>query len=136
MPVSESWPAFFSVRYWPISLTMSVASRTAWMSSSRNRANGAPRLLQEPAPGKEELLVRAEGKSVRHPGDVVGDASGHVPRGQMVLLGDLLRMVQVVGEQRSEQGDRLLLLLGRGVAEVDALEQERAELVEGPEAVI
>src|SRR5690242_3104245 len=124
MPVSESCPAFFSVRYWPISLTMSVRSRTSATSSCLilPATRAPPQLLQEPAPGKEELLVRPEGKPVRHPGDVVGDAGGRVPRSQMVLLGDLVGMVEVVGEQRPQERHGLVLLVVRGVAQVDVLE--------------
>src|SRR4051812_38775690 len=98
---------------------MSVRSRTSWTSSCLILpATRAPSvLLQEPAPGKEELLVRPEGEPVRHPGDVVGDAGGRVPRGQMVLLGDLVRMVQVVREQRPQERHGLVLLVGGRVAQ-------------------
>src|SRR6266511_1022314 len=97
---------------------MSVRSRTSSTSSERIRP-AIPWLsflrvrslrLQQPALGKEELLVCPEGEPVGHPRDVVGDLGGQVARDSPVFARHGLRMLKVVREQRSDQLHDLFLL--------------------------
>src|SRR5438093_10952937 len=112
---------------------MSVRSLTASMSSCRIRATPLLIALQEPAPGKEEPLVRPKSVPVRHAGDVVRDPRGQVPRGSLVLGRKFGRMLQVVLEQIPEQLDRLVVILVSALPEVYLGEHEVAEIVQRPE---
>src|SRR6266480_5928300 len=105
---------------------MSVRSLTASMSSCRIRATPLLIALQEPAPGKEEPLVRPKSVPVRHAGDVVRDSGAQVPRGPLVLRGKFGRMFQVVLEQIPGQLDGLVVILVGALPEVHLGEHEVA----------
>src|SRR4029077_6415954 len=121
-------------------LTMSARSRTASTSSCLIRpgtvrsprvprsATGPP--LQEPALGKEQPFVLPERVPVGHPGDVVGHAGRQVAGRAGVLGRDRIRVFKVVPEERPDQLDGLLLLLGGLRTQVDAYEQEVPKAVE------
>src|SRR4026209_2345703 len=112
---------------------MSVRSRTAATSSSLILpATFLPsifssRRLEQPALGKEQLLVDPQSVPVRHAGDVVGDTGRKVSRRPMVLLRHLLRVIEVVREQAPDHRDRLVLLRTGLVPKVDVVEQELAQ---------
>src|ERR1041385_6796875 len=119
-----------------MALTMSARSRTASTSSCLIRpATWCPPLgvppLQQPALGKEELLVGPECVPVGHARDVVGDVGPQVAGRAQVLLRDLLRMLKVVREERPDQRDGLLLFGTSLAPQVDPVEQEVPQLVQG-----
>ena len=62
--------------------------------------------LEQPALGKEELLVDPQSVPVRHAGDVVGDAGRQVSRRPMVLLRHLLRDARGSARTGPDQRDR------------------------------
>src|SRR5262245_41315557 len=102
---------------------MSVRSRTAATSSSLilPATPSFPKRLEQPPAGKEQPLVDPESVPVGHPGDVVGDARRQVSRRPMVLLGHLLRVIEVVREESPDHRDRLVLLGARLLPQVDVV---------------